>query len=65
MMDARTRMKVPDTDPMMIAINRIWDEDTTFAQRRAYIEVTLKNSRDPHNMRLATEVVEMIKTVLR
>ncbi len=64
MLDPRTGVKVPDTDPMMVSVNRAWDNETTFAQRKAFIEVTLKNCRNPVELRLYQEVVEIIKAAL-
>ena len=58
MLDARTSKPLPNDHPLMVEINRIWDSDTTYAQRRAFIEVTLKNSRNSHDLQLANEVVE-------
>jgi len=55
---------IPNTDPMMIEVNRVWDEETTYDQRKAFIEVTLHNSRKPRDMRLFQEVGEMIQTAL-
>lgn len=49
---------IPNDDPTMMKINHIWDEETTFAQRRAFIEVTLKNSKNTHDLALASQVIE-------
>jgi len=60
-MDGR---KVSDDDPMMVIINKLWDTQTTYAQRRAYIEVTLKNSRKPSDLELSSEVMQKIQQAL-
>jgi hypothetical protein len=57
--------KVPDDDPKMVVINKLWDTQTTYAQRRAFIEVTLKNSRKPNDMRLCQEVMIKIQETLK
>jgi hypothetical protein len=57
MLDARTGKPIPNDDLMMVVINRIWDNETSYAQRRAFIEVTLKNAHDSHNMQLAQQVI--------
>jgi hypothetical protein len=43
---------------MMVVINQIWDNDATYKLRRAFIEVTLKNSRKSTDVKLAKEVME-------
>ena len=53
-----------NSEPEMMAINKYWDNETTFAQRRAYIEVTLKNSQATHDQKLFKEVVREIQRVL-
>lgn len=57
--------RVPDDDPMMIAIMRIWDNETSYAQRRAYIEVTLKNSRKSRDLELCNQIMHKIQQVLK
>lgn len=56
--------RIADDDPMMVIVNRLWDNETTYAQRRAFIEVTLKNSRKPHDLRLFQEVATMMQEAL-
>ncbi len=46
MMDERGNV-IPDHMPIMIAVNRIWNTQTTYEERKSFIEVTLHNSRDP------------------
>jgi hypothetical protein len=45
-------------DPMSIRINRIWDKETTYAQRKAFIAVTWHNSRAPNDLRLCGEIMK-------
>jgi hypothetical protein len=54
---------IPADEPMMVVINQIWDNDTTYEQRRAFIEVTLKNSRKSTDVEVAKEI-ENFKLVL-
>ncbi len=56
---------VPNDDPMMIEVNRVWDNETTFAQRRAFIEVTLKNSKKPQDIKMFQEVAAIIQEALK
>ena len=65
MLDMKTGQPLPDDDPIMVAVNRAWDTQTSFAQRRAYIEVTLKNSRDPETMKLAQEAMQTVVAAAR
>lgn len=64
MLDMKTGKPMPNDHPAMVEINRLWDNETTYAQRKAFIEVTLHNSRQPHEMRLFGEVQEMMQEAL-
>ena len=61
-MDGR---KVPDDDPKMVIINELWNTQTTYAQRRAFVEVTLKNSRKPLDMKMCQQVINKIQQALQ
>jgi len=61
MLDVKTGKVLPDTDPIMVTVNRVWDNGTSFAQRKAFIEVTLKNCRNPFELKLATEVIKLFE----
>lgn len=56
--------RVAEDDPMMIKINQIWDNETSYAQRRSYIEVTLKNSENPRDRQLCMQVMAMIQQAI-
>lgn len=64
MLDVRTGKRLPDDDPKMTKVNRVWDNDTTYEQRKAFIEVTLHNSRKPGDMRGFQAVSLMIEAAL-
>jgi len=64
MLNVQTGKPLPATDPMMIKVNQIWDNDTSYAQRRAFIEVTLKNSENPRDRQLCMEVMHKIQQVI-
>ncbi len=49
-----------DDSPIMIKVNEIWNRQTTYAERKAYVEVTLHNSRAVEDLRLATSVFAKI-----
>lgn len=53
-----------DDSPIMLAINRAWNHDTTYAERKAFIEVTLHNSRLEDDCRMAAAVAAKFRTAL-
>jgi len=64
MIDAETgKVMSPDSREMQI-VNQVWDNETTYAERKAFIEVTLKNSRLPNEMKLFEAVGEKMKRAL-
>jgi hypothetical protein len=65
MLDLQTNEPVPHNDPKMHIVNRIWDNETTYAERKAFIEVTLKNSRLPNELKLAQRVINKLQEGLR
>ncbi len=56
---------IPDSDPTMVVINELWDNETTYAQRKAFIEVTLRNSQIPVEQNLAKQVMTMIEEAMQ
>jgi hypothetical protein len=54
----------PLDSPVMKVVNRIWDHDTTYAERKAFIEVALHNSRQPEHLRLAQAVTGKMQAAL-
>jgi hypothetical protein len=65
LIDAETGKLMAKDSPIMKTVNRVWDKETTFAQRKGFIEVTLKNSRNPHEMKLFWEVSNKIQDALK
>lgn len=61
LIDPATGKPLPDDSPVMKAVNAFWDNRTSYAERRAFIEVTLKNSREPHELGLAMEMMTRLK----
>lgn len=53
-----TGRPLADDSPYVRAVNRVWDHETTFAQRRAFIMVTVHNSRDALDLLYAKAVVD-------
>ena len=49
----------------MLAVNRIWNTQTSYAERKAFIEVTVNNSRDPADLRLVQAVAAKFEAVKR
>lgn len=63
LIDMRTgRSRGPD-DKLMKAVNRIWDNHTSYEQRRAFIRVTRFNSQAPEDQHLFHEVAAKIQRV--
>jgi hypothetical protein len=54
----------PDDSPLMLAINRIWDKETTYEERKAFIDVTVHNSRRSSDRRLARRVAAKFETAI-
>ena len=48
----------------MVKVNKVWDNDTTYEQRRGFIEVTLHNRKDRINMTLFQQVASKIQEAL-
>jgi len=63
-LDLQTNEAMHDDSPVMQAVNEMWDNETTYAERRAYIQVTLHSSRNQVDMERATTVIDKIKKVL-
>lgn len=53
------------SDPAAVETDRYWKRETTYAQRRAYINFTVNNSRDPRDMKLASQVAQRIAWILQ
>jgi hypothetical protein len=61
MINIETGQVMPQDSDVMIAVNRIWDHETTYAERKAFIAVTLHNSRRFDDMQLAGRVMQKIQ----
>jgi hypothetical protein len=63
--DPTTMRPMPQDHPTMVEVNRIWDNETSYEQRKAFIEVTLHNSRETDEIKLAQEVVQLIQNAIQ
>lgn len=61
LVDVATGRVLPDDSTLMIAVNRVWNTHTSYAERKAFIEVTLHNSRAEKDLQLAAAVMTKIK----
>lgn len=61
LVSVETGKRLPDDDPLMAVLNQVWDNQTTYAERRAFIEVTLKNSRHPSDLELTSRVIQKLR----
>ena len=60
LIDTTTGRPFADDSPLMVEVNRIWKWETTYAQRRAFIMITVHNSRAPNDLKLAQNIVDKI-----
>lgn len=63
LLDAQTGQKVPDDDPMMKAIMKVW-ATTPRVSKQAYHRVTCQNSRDPNDLRLVQTIIEKFQKAM-
>lgn len=56
LIDSETGKVYAQDSPLMLEINRIWNKETTYAERKAFIDVTLRNASDAESFRLAASV---------
>jgi hypothetical protein len=56
----QTGRVMPDDSPIMVIINRIWNRESTYAERKAFIDITLHNRHTTDNLRLAGGLMEKI-----
>lgn len=52
---------LPADSPEAAAVAAVWDRETTYAERKAFIEVTLHNSRAPEDLALCARVIDKFK----
>jgi hypothetical protein len=62
--NSQTGEVLSDDDPMMIIVNKIWNKETTYEMRKAFIEVTLHSSQDRNDLLLANQVVSKFKEAI-
>ncbi len=61
MFDATTGKVAPDDSPIMIRMNHIWNHETTYAERKAFIDVTVHNRHSDENLRLANKIMDRLR----
>ncbi|MDD3473383.1 MAG: hypothetical protein PHS86_11415 [Syntrophaceae bacterium] len=64
-LDMKTNRPLPPDDPLMQAVMFMWQNGTTYQERKAYIEVTLHNSRSQSDLILANSVFHKIKEIIQ
>jgi hypothetical protein len=65
LIDTVTGQPMADDSPVMLTVNRVWDKDTSYAEREAFINVTLHNSRVPQVIELAAGVARKFSDAFR
>lgn len=63
-LDLVTCRPLSNDSPIMIAVNHMWNNNTSYQERKAYVEVTLHNSRLLSDLILANSVFTKIKKVM-
>jgi hypothetical protein len=64
LIDVNTGQPLPADSPSMVKVNQVWASETTYEQRKAFIEVTLHGSCSSNDLRLANQVGAKIKASL-
>jgi hypothetical protein len=64
LLDVNTGQPLPADSPSMVKVDQVWASETTYEERKAFIEVTLHSSRSSNDLRLANQVGEKIKAGL-
>lgn len=62
--NAQTGQVLPDTDPLMMIVNSVWDA-STIEEQEAFWKVTVKNSRDPQDLSLAEALSARVQAKMR
>lgn len=65
LLDIHTGKPLPQDKEPMISILRMWRGQTSYAQRKAYVNVMVNNSRDESDIKLTMEVVNKIQVILK
>ncbi len=54
---------MPDSSEIMKLVNRIWNNETTYAERKAFIDITVHNRLTAENLALAGLIMQKITRV--
>ena len=60
LIDAITKKVLPNTDPYMMIVNKVWDE-SPLEEQEAFWRVTIKNSRDQNDLAKMKVLIDRIK----
>lgn len=61
LVDLKTGNAMAADSEIMILVNRVWNTETTYAERKAFIDVTVHNSVKPDDFRLASGIMAKIE----
>ena len=53
-----------DDSPEMLAVMKIWNHNTTYSERKAFINVTVNNSRKSEDLKLSRTIMAKIHSAL-
>lgn len=65
LIDTATGQPLPDDSPVVLTVNKIWNTQTSYAEREAFINVTLHNSQATDAIMLAAGVARKFSDAFR
>lgn len=64
LLDVKTEKIMADDHPIMIAINDVWDYETSYGERKAFIDVTYHNSTNEEDKTSFLKIMKMFRSKL-
>lgn len=64
LLDLDTKQPLASDHPTMKLVNEVWDDESSYAERKAFIEVTLHNSKIPVEIKLFQQLWRKIQVKL-
>lgn len=64
LVDAETGKPLASDSPTMIRVNAVWDHETTYSERKAFIDVTCNRTQAPDAMALCESVMRKVQAAM-
>lgn len=64
LLDIKTGQIMANDNPIMVAINEIWDNKTSYGERKSFIDVTYNNSTNEDDRATTRKLMEMFQSKL-